>query len=829
MPKVVRIPANSPVGSTAFRPLLLQSIISHSIDYLYDIDSPSNAFRIDNITGVITTSRSVDDITQELLTITAIDPITERSTRANLTVLISPSNVRKLAFVQHQYTGNARKSDMIGSTVATVEAKSSHGDVVSYTLEGSDAVFFSINNRGAIMLKGSIASVQGSELDFVARASDGTLSRTVPVRIMLEDQVNISFEKDFYDVKVMENVPINGYILYPKLLGARSTTGAKYLIEPGNEATVVLELLQIDSDGYVGTYEFLVRAILDGHDATTRVLLRILAAFTCVPRFLDDRNLEFTIAENSPVDTKIGTVSAIELDSKCEPKYLLWDTITHQYTNETSTVSIDVNNGEIRSRVQFDYEEQAMHPANVSTSSSSSEAIIPVDAPQLFVFSMCQVPEDVAIGTVIATMRAVDVDESQTVFYRLKHPSKEFAMNSSTGEVVVVYGLDRETVDSYRNDNGPLFERGHYDVLVAKGTLPGQKIVKLSTYDPDQPVAGNEHGNQQMFSDFTGGVFHLLVESMDNPTAAKAQKDHCIVNVHIHEESDIVRLELPIPPAAMDYEKINNIKGTLANATGLKVIMKDLQYHHEEEEVFYDVTDLRLTSKTNFRQIFFYAFKLDRSAAEMARNIDEIWCEVSVGVSTGRKWFRKFQSGNFDLEDKEGYRRSNEIELKAVVKANTRTTVRDLSKRLNVFVNRSSSEIIPAERAIAIADRHRSTMSSEMPSMTRAQVFSTSVTHLSIPPVAYVLGVFVLSLTVVFIIFAFMTCHYRNKFKLQKKIHEGDIIIKNSLNTPPLRPMKISPMIPIQMIGAFFPAIDDSYAVQERKMVVGADENQQPH
>uniref|UniRef100_A0A158PB86 Cadherin domain-containing protein n=1 Tax=Angiostrongylus cantonensis TaxID=6313 RepID=A0A158PB86_ANGCA len=405
-------------------------------------------------------------------------------------------------------------------------------------------------------------------------------------------------------------------------------------------------------------------------------------------------------------------------------------------------------------------------------------------------------------------MRAVDADESQTVFYRLKQPSKEFAINSFTGEVAVVYGLDRETVDSYRNDNGPLFERGHYDVLVAKGTLPGQNIVTLSTYDPDQPVAGNgpmeaawinDYGDdmylqctytcirvldrglahagmntvyyriketlfeyrgmsqtiqhmfsitptsgvvqlQQTASDFTGGVFHLLVESMDDPTAAKAQKDHCIVNVHIHEESDIVRLELPIPPAAMDYEKIDNIKGTLANATGLKVIMKDLRYHHEEGELFYDVTDLRL-----------------------------------------------------------------------------------------VFVNRSSSEIIPAERAIAIADRHRSTMSSQMPSMTRAQVFSTSVKHSSIPPLAYVLGVFALSLTMVFIIFAFMICHYRNKFKFEKKIHEGDVIITNSLNTPPLRPMKIPSMIPFQMISAFFPAIHDSYAVQERKMVVGADDNHQSH
>ncbi|PIO62654.1 hypothetical protein TELCIR_15774, partial [Teladorsagia circumcincta] len=59
------------------------------------------------------------------------------------------------------------------------------------------------------------------------------------------------------------------------------------------------------------------------------------------------------------------------------------------------------------------------------------------------------VPEDVAIGTVIATMRAADGDESQEVFYRLRGESKEFALNATSGEVTVVLGLDREAKDSY--------------------------------------------------------------------------------------------------------------------------------------------------------------------------------------------------------------------------------------------------------------------------------------------------------------------------------------------------------------------------------------------
>uniref|UniRef100_A0A0N4XJU7 Cadherin domain-containing protein n=1 Tax=Nippostrongylus brasiliensis TaxID=27835 RepID=A0A0N4XJU7_NIPBR len=175
---------------------------------------------------------------------------------------------------------------------------------------------------------------------------------------------------------------------------------------------------------------------------------------------------------------------------------------------------------------------------------------------------------------------------------------------------------------------------------------------------------------------------------------------------------------------------------TIADATGLNVFVKDLQYHHEEGHLIYDVTDLRL-----------------------------------------------------------------------------------------VLVNRTSSEIIPAERAIAIADKHRSVMGDRLPSMTKAQVFSSPVVRQSVPPLAYVLGVFALSLTFIFMVFGFMMCHYRNKFRREKKLREDDIVIANALNRPPLRPMKLSPpLMHTQSFAPHIPAIDGTYAVQEMKMVVAGDD-----
>ncbi|KAE9412439.1 hypothetical protein Angca_010190, partial [Angiostrongylus cantonensis] len=62
----------------------------------------------------------------------------------------------------------------------------------------------------------------------------------------------------------------------------------------------------------------------------------------------------------------------------------------------------------------------------------------------------------------------------------------------------------------------------------------------------------------------------------------------------------------------------------------------------------------------NFRQIFFYEFKLCHSAAKMGRNIDKTWAEGSVGELTLQICFRKFRSGDFNLEDKKGRGRSTE-------------------------------------------------------------------------------------------------------------------------------------------------------------------------
>lgn len=92
-------------------------------------------------------------------------------------------------------------------------------------------------------------------------------------------------------------------------------------------------------------------------------------------------------------------------------------------------------------------------------------------------------------------------------------------------------------------------------------------------------------------------------------------------------------------------------------------------------------------SKTDLLKIFFCEFKLGRCAADIVRNINDVWSEGSVGESTIRAWFRKFLSGDFDLEDKDSRGCPSELnddELKELVEADPRTVVRVLAEQLGI-------------------------------------------------------------------------------------------------------------------------------------------------
>ena len=58
-----------------------------------------------------------------------------------------------------------------------------------------------------------------------------------------------------------------------------------------------------------------------------------------------------------------------------------------------------------------------------------------------------------------------------------------------------------------------------------------------------------------------------------------------------------------------------------------------------------------MMSLSYFWSIFLYKFKLNQSAAETVRKINQAFGNDSINEHTVRRWFAKFCSGDFSLED----------------------------------------------------------------------------------------------------------------------------------------------------------------------------------
>ena len=57
--------------------------------------------------------------------------------------------------------------------------------------------------------------------------------------------------------------------------------------------------------------------------------------------------------------------------------------------------------------------------------------------------------------------------------------------------------------------------------------------------------------------------------------------------------------------------------------------------------------------KNHLKHVMLYEFKKENSVAEMAKNIHFVYGEEYVNKRTCIRWFSKFRSGDFVLEDKD--------------------------------------------------------------------------------------------------------------------------------------------------------------------------------
>ncbi|KAG7518314.1 protocadherin gamma-A12-like [Solea senegalensis] len=231
-----------------------------------------------------------------------------------------------------------------------------------------------------------------------------------------------------------------------------------------------------------------------------------------------------TIPENSPMKTKIITISATDADEGVNGE------VTYEFSRMSDRsrklFSLDEKTGEISVTGDIDYEEGSKYVLNIEAKDGyglSSEAKVIIDitdvndnAPVIYINSLSNpIPENVSPGTEVGIINVQDKDSEnnkqvrcsiqQNVPFKLVPSIKNYYSLVTTGQ------LDRELVSDYNitisatdegspplsssktvqlsvadiNDNPPVFEEQSYSAYVTENNKPGSTLCSVTARDPD--------------------------------------------------------------------------------------------------------------------------------------------------------------------------------------------------------------------------------------------------------------------------------------------------------------------------------------------------------
>ncbi|NXG67083.1 PCDA3 protein, partial [Hemiprocne comata] len=300
------------------------------------------------------------------------------------------------------------------------------------------------------------------------------------------------------------------------------------------EAVPVHRLVVTASDGgrpcLTGTMELLVISVLDANDNA--------------PQF-NQSVYKVQVPESAAEGTLVVRVNATDLDEDLNKEFS-YSIISSVPVDNGDIFTIDPKTGEIRLTGALDFEDVRLHELQIEARDKGTPPLsghcsvelevldVNDNAPEVRVTSLSvPVPEDAAVGTVVAVLSVSDRDSGANGRVRCAvWPASPFGLVATFAgsySLVLREALDRERVSEYEvevraedggapplfgrlglrvsvsdvNDNAPSFAQAVYTVLVRENNAAGAELAWLWARDPDE--AGNGRVRYSVWEGAGGG------------------------------------------------------------------------------------------------------------------------------------------------------------------------------------------------------------------------------------------------------------------------------------------------------------------------------------
>ncbi|XP_069628967.1 protocadherin alpha-2-like isoform X2 [Haliaeetus albicilla] len=278
---------------------------------------------------------------------------------------------------------------------------------------------------------------------------------------------------------------------------------------------------------------------------TMELVISVLDANDNAPQF-NQSVYKVKALEGSELGTLLISLSATDLDEgiNSDVIYLFSKRLAAEVKE---MFTIDENKGEIRLQGKLDYEEMDSYEITIEARDKGSPPLsghctvlvevldVNDNAPEVWVTSLSvPVPEDAAVGTVVALLSVSDRDSGANGRVRCAvWPAAPFGLVATFAgsySLVLREALDRERVSEYEvevraedggapalrasrgvrvpvsdvNDNAPAFAQAVYTVLARENNAAGAELARLWARDPDE--AGNGRVSYSVAEGVGGGA-----------------------------------------------------------------------------------------------------------------------------------------------------------------------------------------------------------------------------------------------------------------------------------------------------------------------------------